>query len=381
MAKTETENDTVADHPRRAASILHIGKHYPPDTGGIEMHLRDLVRYQSSLMRVEVVVANKRATTCIENLDGARISRIASLGTIASQPICPSLPWALANRDESIVHLHLPNPLAAISYLMSGHKGKLIITHHADTLGRAVLRAAVNPFVRRVMTRADAIIVTSERYLKSSNELADYREKCHIVPLGIDIEAFGGKTLPGVQDINEKYGRRIVLAVGRLVPYKGFEFLLRAMVNVDATLLLIGKGRLDPKLKELIASLGLGNKAHILGYANDIAPFYKAAQIFVLPSITRAEAFGLVQVEAMAVGTPVVNTDLDTGVPQVSVDGVTGITVPPKDPVALARAINFLLENDDTRNKYGQAASKRAREEFSVVRMAATTLKVYESAL
>jgi glycosyltransferase involved in cell wall biosynthesis len=367
--------------PNLPSSILHIGKHYPPHRGGIETYLRELVRYQSHLMRVEVVVANKRAATCIEHLDGARISRIASLGTIASQPVCPSLPWALANRDEALVHLHLPNPLAAISFLMSGHKGKLIITHHADTLGRAALRTVVNPFVRRAMIRADAIIVTSKRYLNSSNELADFREKCHVISLGIDVEAFSEKTLPGIQDINEKYGRRLVLAVGRFVPYKGFEFLLRAMVNVDATLLLIGNGRLDSQLKELIAFLGLGHKVHILAHANNLAPFYKAARIFVLPSITRAEAFGMVQIEAMAAGIPVVNTDLETGVPEVSVDGVTGITVQPRDPIALARAINFLLENDETRNDYGQAASKRAREEFSVVRMAESTLKVYESVL
>jgi glycosyltransferase involved in cell wall biosynthesis len=377
----ERESGTVAGTARGVESVLHIGKHYPPHVGGIETHVRDLVSHQSADMRVEVVVANDAPVTVTESLDGAKVTRVASLGTLASQPICPSMPWKLMGRNEQIVHMQLPNPWAALSFLVSGHKGRLIITHQSDTLGRPILRRAVHPFVRQAMCSASAIIVTSERYLKSSTELSEFRNKCRVVPLGIDVETFGREKVREARSINEKYGERLILAVGRLVPYKGFEFLLRAMTDVKATLLLIGKGRLDRQLRELISSLGIAERVHMLEYANDLAPYYRAAKIFVLPSVTRAEAFGLVQVEAMAAGTPVVNTDLETGVPEVSVDAVTGITVPPKDPIALARSINFLLENDDVRRKYGEAASKRARGEFSATRMAERTLKVYESVL
>jgi glycosyltransferase involved in cell wall biosynthesis len=173
----------------------------------------------------------------------------------------------------------------------------------------------------------------------------------------------------------------VILSVGRLIEYKGLEFLLGAMKEVDATLLVIGTGRLREQLEKMTEDSGIQGKVRFLGKVEDVSPYYKAAQLFVLPSITRAEAFGLVQVEAMAAGIPVVNTELDSGVPEVSVGGVTGITVPPNDSEALARAINFLLGNEDARRKYGEAASDRARETFTAQRMADETQKIYQSAM
>ena len=365
----------------RPLSVLHVGKFYPPHRGGVETHLQHLVSQQSAHMSVEVIVANDRAVTETQVLDGAKITRLATYGTIASQPVCPSLPWRLTGHSESIVHLHVPNPWAVQAYLMSGHKGKLIITHHADTLGRRQLRRFVNPFVRRAMDRAEAVIVTSKRYLDSSDELSDFREKCHVVPLGIDGEVFKGELPAQVRAIHEKYGNRLIIAVGRLVYYKGFEYLLQAMQNVDATLLLVGSGPAHKELASAIEKLGIAHKAHLLGPVDDLVPYYKAAMMLVLPSVSRAESFGMVQLEAMAAGIPVINTQIDSGVPEVSLDGVTGITVPPKDPVALAKAIRTLLDCPETRAAYGRAGLERARAEYSVEQMADRTFEVYESVL
>ena len=143
---------------------------------------------------------------------------------------------------------------------------------------------------------------------------------------------------PGERDeIHRRFGPRIVLAVGRMVYYKGFEYLIRAMRDVDATLLLIGEGPLEAELRREAAKLPSSSRVHFLGALDDIAPFYHAASVFVLPAIARSEAFGLVQLEAMAAGTPVINTNLDSGVPAVSLHDVTGLTVPPADELALAR--------------------------------------------
>jgi glycosyltransferase involved in cell wall biosynthesis len=330
-------------------------------------------------MNVEVIVANDRAVTETEMMDGAKITRVASFGSVASLPICPSLPWQVAGHKEAIVHLHVPNPWAAQSYLMSGHTGKLIITHHADTLGRRKLRRFVDPFVRRAMSRADAIIVTSKRYLESSDELGDFRAKCCVVPLGIDGEPFKVEMPQRVREIQAKYGPRIIIAVGRLVSYKGFEYLLQAMQNIDATALLIGSGPAQKELESAIERFGVGNKAHLLGAVEDLVPYYKASTMLVLPSISRAESFGMVQLEAMAAGIPVVNTLIDSGVPEVSLDGITGITIPPRDPRALANAIRTLLDSSELRAKYGQAGSIRAQNEYSARHMAETTSKLYES--
>ena len=365
----------------RLQSVLHIGKFYLPHRGGVETHLHHLVSHQSSRMSVEVVVANERPVTEIEVLDGARITRVACLGTVASLPICPSLPWKLTGRHESIVHLHVPNPWAVQAYLMSGHKGKLVMTHHADTLGRKSLRRLVDPFVRIAMRRAEAIIVTSKRYLESSEELLEFREKCRVVPLGIDGAPFKAEVSAEVRAIQEKYGSRLIVAVGRLVSYKGFEFLLQSMQSIDGTLLLIGTGPARFELETAVRRFGVAGKAHLLGAVEDLVPYYKAATMLVLPSVSRAESFGMVQIEAMAAGIPVINTQIDSGVPEVSVDGVTGITVPPKDARALAHAIRTLFDYPEIRAKYGHAGVVRAQQEYSVQRMAEGTFSVYESIL
>lgn len=366
---------------QRAPSVLHVGKYYFPHPGGIETHLQLLVSHQSPTLPVEVLVANDRPATRTDHLDGAKITRVARFGTLASQPLCPSLLRNLAGRTDSIVHLHLPNPWAAQAYLMSGHKGKLIISHHADTLGRPYLRKLVDPFVRTAMHRASAIIVGSSRYTDGSQELVGFRDKCHFIPYGIDPEFFRVDSAPQARAIHARFGSSLVLAVGRLVGYKGFEFLIRAMQEVDASLLLIGIGPLREPLRREIRDLNLSDRVHLLGHVDDPRPFYEAARIFVLPSVSRAESFGIVQLEAMASGVPVINTHIDSGVPEVSLHGVTGLTVPPHDPASLAQAMRFLLQNEVLRLQYGKAAQVRAAEKFSARGMVQAISKVYYSVL
>jgi glycosyltransferase involved in cell wall biosynthesis len=374
-------NSRDAAHPIEFGprKILHIGKYYPPHAGGMETVLRDLVAHQSSRFPVRVVVSNEQPITRTEFRDGARVTRVARFGVVASQPICPTLPFHVGADRDTLVHLHLPNPLAAQAYLLSQHQGKLIVTHHADTEGRKVLRKFADPVVRRVMSRAAAIIVTSRRYLETSEELKDFRHKCRVAPLGTDPSTFTEDS-PEVLKIRARYGPKIVLAVGRLVPYKGFEYLLSSMVKIDATLLLIGTGPLLESLKEMIAALGLVGKAHLLEHVDDVSPYYKAACLLAVPSISRAEAFGMVQVEAMAAGIPVVNTDIQSGVPEVSLNRVTGITIPPGDSTALLKAIEELLANPAVRRRYGRAGEIRAHDHFSSARMAEEVFRVYASA-
>lgn len=366
-----------------STSILHLGKYYPPHMGGIEIYLQQLVSHQTRLMNVAVVVANDLRCTQIEEVDGARISRVSSLGVLASMPMTPTMAWHIRENKADLIHLHMPNPGAALALLASRHSGKLVVTHHSDTVGRKQLRRLSDPLVRRIMERSAAIIVTSERYLDSSEELARFRDKCRIIPLGIDPAPFEYRNAEVEARIKHEYGDRLVLAVGRLVPFKGFEYLIRAMRQVSGTLLLIGAGPLQSALKSCIIGCGVSEKVRMLDNVDNalIPPFYRAASIFVMPSITRAESFGIVQMEAMASGVPVINTDIPSGVPEVSVHGKTGLTVPPRDPVALANAITLLLDNPALRLQFGEAARERVREKFSVQKMVAQTMNVYDSVL
>jgi glycosyltransferase involved in cell wall biosynthesis len=371
----------VTSQPLRSTSVLHIGKYYWPHMGGIESHLRDLVRMQSGRLEVKVLVANDSAHFEERQIDGARVARVVTLGKVASMPITPTLPWNIARRKADVIHVHLPNPWAALAVLLSGHKGKIVVTHHGDTLGRERLRRLTDPIVSMFMRRASAIIVSSERYLKSSVELEGFLEKSHVVPLGLDASSFQVGDNAAVARIRAEYGDRIILSVGRLVPYKGMEHLIESMGNVDACLVHIGSGPLEPELREQAKRLGISEKIHLLGRVDDLSPYLHAAMMFVLPSITRAESFGIVQLEAMAAGLPIINTDIESGVPEVSLHGLTGLTVSPGDSESLASAINLLLHDEEMRWRFGEAGKLRVRREFSIERMAEQTLWIYAGIL
>jgi rhamnosyl/mannosyltransferase len=344
----------------------------------METHLRDLAVRQARMASVHVVVANSASRNEDSTIENVHVIRVGRLATIASMPVCPGLSRAIGRIPTDLVHLHTPNPGAAFALLRSRHKGRLIVTHHADILGRKGLRRYSDPYVQRVMERAAAIIVTSERYLRTSDELAPFRDKCHVLPLGIELpscESGNDSQLPADVELP------MILAVGRLVPYKGFDILIQAMKQVNATLWLIGSGPQAESLRQLIQSEGVAHKVKLLGTVSDLQPCFRAASMFVLPSVTRAEAFGLAQLEAMATGIPVVNTNIDSGVPEISVHGETGLTVEPSDVQGLADAINNLLENGALRQRMGEAARVRVRTRYTADRMAQATWELYQQVL
>jgi rhamnosyl/mannosyltransferase len=198
-----------------------------------------------------------------------------------------------------------------------------------------------------------------------------------VIPFGIRQEQFQPVEHTQVADIRRRYGTRIVLGVGRFVYYKGFEHLIRAMRDVQGHLILIGNGPLREQLARKAEDARVSDRVTFLTDVKDVRPFYQAADVFVLPSIARSEAFGIVQLEAMACGKPVVNTLLDSGVPFVSPHGVSGLTVPPADAAALSEAINALLDNPELRAEYGRAGQRRTEQEFCPEVMARQTLRVY----
>lgn len=372
----------MASAPNRYGyNILHIGKFYPPHAGGMEMHLHDLATRQAQSANVHVIVSNHRMRTERCEKEAVTITRVSRLASIASMPICLGLSFAIRRSQADIIHIHTPNPGAALAYLLSGHRGKLVVTHHADTIGRRFLRRISDPIVSQMMTRASRILVTSRRYLESSPELAAFRAKCSVVPLGIEPQLAASADPVSTDRLRKQFPRGFILAVGRLVPYKGFDVLIRAMKLIDSKLLLIGSGPLDDELKRLASLEGVREKVMMVGRVNDTRPYFAAASIFVLPSISRAEAFGIVQLEAMAAGIPVINTNIDSGVPEICPGGETGLNVPPGDPIALSQAIQWLLDRKDLRERFGQIAKAKVKAEYSADLMCARTMQIYDEVL
>jgi len=361
--------------------VLHLGKFFPPHRGGMETHLATLSAGLARHAEVEVVVAGGRRRSSEEIVNGVSVTRARSLGVVAATPICPSLPGLVRRSRADLIHIHHPHPFAMLAYLTSGSPAPSVITYQSDIVRQRYLGAAISPLLHAALRRSAAILVSSPNYLETSAVLRRYRHKCHVVPLGIDAAASQAKDEAAVARIRGQFGGRLVLAVGRLVPYKGFEYLVHALRYVDGHLVIIGSGPRRSALERAIAVAGLHDRVTLLGDVSDVQPYYHACDVFVLPSVDRSEAFGIVQLEAMAATKPVVNTDVGSGVTFVSPDGETGIAVTPADSRALADAINRLLNDPPLRERLGQAGRARVRAVFGVEAMVQSTLDVYRHVL
>jgi len=209
--------------------------------------------------------------------------------------------------------------------------------------------------------------------------LPHFRGKCVVIPYGIPPADSISIAPAAIAALRERHGPRVLLAVGRLVYYKGFEYLIEAMRHINAKLLIVGDGPLRGELESRIVARGLSHRVEMLGEIqnHELAPYYMASDLFAFPSIARSEAFGIVQLEAMSCGLPVVNTSLDSGVPFVSRHNETGLTVPARDPAALANAANLLLASSELRARFSAAAIRRVATEFTARLMAQRTLALY----
>lgn len=365
--------------------VLHVGKFYPPAPGGMEKVVQLLCEGERRSIDSRVLVANHGAGTASEMVNGVPVTRVRSLLNIGSVGVCPTFPLQLARAERDVTVLHEPNPLALVSDFLAVQRGPLIVWFHSEVLRPAwKYRSMYRPFLRRALARADRIVVSSPPLVEHAAELHDFRSKCVVVPFGIDPTrlAMTPAVEARVHGLREKYkGRPLGLFVGRLVPYKGVSVLLESLKGLDLTMAIVGTGPLAESLAAQARHSTPG--VHFLGGVDDaeLVALYHACDFFVLPSVTRAETFGVVQIEAMACGKPVISTNLPSGVPWVNRDRVSGLVVPPGDPQALAQAVRLLIEDVSLREQLGDGARQRAESEFTACRMVQRTIALYEDVL
>jgi rhamnosyl/mannosyltransferase len=347
----------------------------------MESHLATLCNEIRESVDLRVLVAGGRHSGTLESYDGVTVQRLRTWFSLAGTPFYPDLAAAIRYARPDVLHVHLPNPVAAAACLGSGYRGPLVVTYHSDVVRQRLLNHIYNPLVHRLLDRCSGIIVSSPNYLFSSPVLGRHADRCRIIPLGIRSEEFSAPDPPAAGHEWERRSPRIILGVGRLVYYKGFECLVRAMESVDARLVLVGDGPLRKPLERIAAGLGILHKVEFAGNVShsELVALYHAAAIFVLPSVARSEAFGIVQLEAMAAGKPVINTSLQSGVPFVSRHEETGLTVAPGHAMAMATAINRLLGDPAACSAFGAAARARVQRLFHVRQMAQKTLQLYEA--
>jgi rhamnosyl/mannosyltransferase len=362
--------------------ILHLYKAYPPAVGGMENHVRALSLAQARAGHQVTVLATDHETTGpVDGGAGAvRVVRVPRRLTLASVPLAPGFLLALARESPDITHLHAPYPMGELAQLLAGRARPYVVTYQADVVrpDQPALLALYRPLLRLVLRRARRVLATSSQYVASSPYLGRVRDRTVVVPLGVDTDRFGPGPRPPA-------GPPTVLFVGRMRHYKGVDALLHAMraVPAPARLLLAGDGPMRAGWERLRDVLGLGDRVAFLGQVPDetLPALYRSADVFVLPSTSRAEAFGLVLLEAMASGLPCVTTEVGSGTSYVVQDGVTGLVVPPRDPAALAGALSRLVADPALRARMGDAGRARAVAEFPEARMVRRVEEVYRSAL
>lgn len=351
--------------------ILHIyNDYYPPVFGGIEKHINTICEGLKDRFQMQVLVASRKPKTISENINEIDIFRVAEFGRIQSAPICPSMPWPLKRLNPDILHFHLPCPTGMVSYLLAHPRGKIVVTYHSDIVRQKWAIGLYGPLLVKFLKKSTCIIATSPNYIDSSPFLKRLRHKCVVIPHGVDTSKFR------VSSTEDSY----ILFVGKLRYYKGLDYLIKAMQRVKTKLLIIGTGNEEDRLKELAIELGVQSRVAFLGNVpeKDLPSYYQKCSVFVLPSVCRSEAFGIVQLEAMACGKPVVSTKLDTGVPWVNQNGVTGFIVPSRNSQALADAVNRLLDDRMLMEKFGRNSRQRVEKEFSKELMLNRTAEVYE---
>lgn len=363
--------------------ILQLGKFYPV-RGGVEKVMFNLTKGISSLgIRCDMMCAAIEGPTRVEKLnDNADLILCRTLKKVAGTMISPAMIGELRRRcrDYDIIHVHHPDPMAALALRLSGFKGRVILHWHSDILKQKFLLKFYKPLQNWLIDRAEMIVGTTLHYIQNSPFLAGRENKFERLLIGIDPVVPDAE---GVAAIRSRYeGKKIIFSLGRLVEYKGFRHLVSAaeFIPDDYVILIGGTGPLHDELTALIREKGLEDKVKLLGYVPDkeVYDYFGAADAFCLSSIQKTEAFGIVQIEAMSCGVPVIATKIPgSGVPVVNEDGVSGINVEPGSAEAIAAALLKVTSDRDSWKAYSEGAKNRYRTYFTKEKMISDCIELY----
>lgn len=351
-------------------NILHINKYYSPWLGGVERIVEDLSKNLQADHNVTTLVCQAPGKeTTHDIIDDVKVIRAKTLVTLLRLPISFDFFRLFRQHATSadLVLLHHPFPLGFLAYSLLGKKKPLVIFYHADIVKQKRTAALLSFLFKSVLRKATSIIVTSNEVKTRSTLLKGVQDRCIVIPLWINELEYKNTQVSQTPLFTQRDSSiPLLLSVGRLVTYKGYEVLLEAMKSVhNAQLLIIGEGPQQTLLETLIKQNQLQNTVFLHPSVPHLTQYYYGSDIFLLPSTTTAEAFGLTQLEAMYCGLPVINTSLPTAVPTISLNKKTGLTVKPGNSIELAQAIQTLVDDIPLRKKYGKAAYERARTHFS----------------
>jgi len=367
--------------------LLNVNKMYYPEIGGVEVTAQRIAELGLETFGKSIVITFSRHNVLgEENLNGVHVIRLNSV--IRHDPIrlSPRFGSTLKKyaQENTVAVFHFPSVQSELFFYNNDIKAKKICFYHSDIVGWGGLGNVYNRLiVPKFLSKMDLIVVTSANYRDTSPFLRSFLGKVRVIPSFVDTKHFRPTQETKRQKICSlldcSIDSRIVMYIGRFGRYKGLDYLVKAIALLPDNyfLVLIGDGPERMKIESLVTDLKLENRVLRLDHVkyDDLPEYYSAADVFVLPSIDRGEAFGLVVVESMACGVPVVTTELGTGTSFHNIDGVTGRVVPPRDEKALANAIAEICEHE---YKYDPQVIRKRAEEFSAERFDQHIKEVFE---
>ena len=365
--------------------ILQVAKWCSPYIGGIERVVEDIADSVKKRTEMTILVCADGKETEIETrADGVTVIRAGVLGKLFSMPISYKyLYWfGHLSKRADILQFHAPFPIADLALFLHHNKNAVkTVWWHSDVVRQKKLMMVYKPLMKWFLKNVDKIYVAGESIMKYSKYICDMKDKVSVIPFGLKEEEYLDIPLTPVltEKLNDKKNKKI-LFVGRLVYYKGVDTLISAFDGVEnAELFIVGDGALNDQLKKQAAKLPCAENIHFLGALDDadLRSAYNDCDFFVLPSVSTSECFGIVQLEAMIYGKPVINTSLKTAVPEVSLNGISGITVEPKNVQQLRAAMKTLCSNDALRKKYGEGARERIHNLYNLRVMAKSLYESY----
>jgi rhamnosyl/mannosyltransferase len=368
--------------------ILQLGKFYPI-RGGVEKVMYDLMLGLSEhKVHCDMLCASteEHPAAVIKINSSATLFVVSTVVKLAGTMLAPAMIFKLRSMVDKydVIHIHHPDPMATLALYFSGYKGKVILHWHSDIIKQKTSLKLYKPLQSWLIKRADKIVGTTPVYVRESPFLQHVQHKIGSIPIGVN--AIVSKPA-GVESIRSCYRDKfIVFSLGRLVEYKGYEFLIRAAQQLDERFHIIigGKGPLQDQLTALIAELKLQQKVSMIGFVDDdmLSNYFAAADIFCLSSIWKTEAFAIVQIEAMSCGKPVVSTNIPgSGVSWVNQHEISGLVVAPEDATALAQAIGRIGSDSMRYQKYAIGSQKRFQEHFTRDKMIEKCKDTYRQVL
>lgn len=351
--------------------------------GGAEQVIKNITLETSKLGTIQKVLALNTIPST-QNHAGAEVQYFKESFSYASCPFSISLWHNLKKISQyfDLIHYHYPWPFADLIHLSSNISKPFIITYHADIIKTSWQRNIYKPLQRAFLKRADKIILTSPKIIDSSKDLQNFRNKCTTIPLGIDPLDYPNAPSETLKKWQQQLGENFILFIGVLRQYKGLPYLLQAAEQTQAQIIIAGDGPQKQELEQIIKNKNLKN-VKLLGHISneDKSALLQLCEAVVLPSQTRAEAFGICLLEALTFKKPLITTELGTGTSFVNQHEITGLVIPAKDSKRLAQAINQLTLDKELCQKYGENGFQWFMNEFTSATMGARYLNIYKEIL